>query len=324
MKVNFFVEDMLFFKYIGCSTLARMLCRKLRENGYLDLSWNSLSHDHDLVHYHTFGPLALMNKRYSRGVKILTAHSTPRLNEGNLAFSETVNHFYPGIYQGFDHIITISGPNEREVREMAPEVPTTLIPNGVDRNRFRPDAEKRASFRRHYGIGEEERVVLTVAQQTPRKGIYDFIELSKEHPDIRFVWVGGFPYGSFSKDYRRIEEEKSGCGTNVVFTGFVEDITAAYCSADLFFMPSFAEGLPMVILESMASGIPVLARTIPEFIENFDGAALFFENLDQAGAIVEDEPLIRQHAALSRPFTERFDIGRVADLHVHLYQELIP
>ncbi|MDK2973991.1 MAG: 1,2-diacylglycerol-3-alpha-glucose alpha,2-galactosyltransferase [Methanofollis sp.] len=323
MKVNFFVEDILFFKYIGCSTLARMLAEKLAEDPSLELSWNSFNYDYDIVHYHTFGPLTLMNKKYSRGVKVLTAHSTPRLNNDNLSFSGTVNHFYPGIYQGFDHIITISGPNDQEVHEMVPDVPTTLIPNGVDRDRFRPDPEKRAAFRRKYGIGEEERVVLTVAQQTPRKGIYDFIALSRKHPDVRFVWVGGFPYGTFSKDYKRIEEEKSRCGKNVLFTGFVGDITAAYCSADLFFMPSFAEGLPMVILEAMASGVPVLARRIPEFTENFDGAALFFGCLDDADAVVEDEPLIRRHAAVSRPFTGRFDIGKVADLHVNLYRELV-
>ncbi|EJG07565.1 glycosyl transferase group 1 [Methanofollis liminatans DSM 4140] len=324
MKVNFFVEDMLFFKYIGCATLARMLAGKLAENADLDLAWNAHGYDYDVVHYHTFGPLALANKKYSRGVKVLTAHSTPRLNNGNLAFSDTVNRLYPGIYRGFDHIITISGPNDQEVREMAPDVPVTLIPNGVNRDRFRPEPEKRAAFRREHGIGDEEMVVLTVAQQTPRKGIYDFIALSKEHPDIKFVWVGGFPYGSFSKDYRRIEEEKKGCGKNVIFTGFVRDITAAYCSADLFFMPSFAEGLPMVILESMATGVPVLARRIPEFVENFEGAALFFDDLEEAGAVVEDETVIRRHAALSRPFTDRFDIGRVADLHVNLYKELIP
>ncbi|WP_243670133.1 hypothetical protein [Methanoculleus chikugoensis] len=115
----------------------------------------------------------------------------------------------------------------------------------MNREKFQPNPEKRAAFREKYGIGgEDEWVVLTVAQQTPRKGIYDFLDLSHKHPDTRFVWVGGFPpYGRLSQDYSMIEEQKSRSGKNVLFTGFVDDITAAYCSADLFFIPpSFAEG----------------------------------------------------------------------------------
>jgi len=114
-------------------------------------------------------------------------------------------------------------------------------------------------------------VVLTVAQQTPRKGIYDFLALSHEHTDTRFVWVGGFPYGRFSQDYSIIEEKKSRCGKNVIFTGFVDDITAAYCSADVFFMPSYAEGLPMVALEAFATGLPVRRPEDPRVYREFQG-----------------------------------------------------
>ena len=323
MKVNFFVEDMLFFKYIGCATLAKTLYGALaREGNGTEVSWNARGRTFDLVHYHTFGPLALTNKKFEHGIKVLTAHSTPRLNSGNIAFSSTINRFYPGIYQGFDHIITISPLCDEEVHAFAPDVPTTLIPNGVNRERFRPDPAKRAAFRAKYGIGEDEWVVLTVAQQTPRKGIYDFLALAHEHPEIRFVWVGGFPYGKLSQDYGVIEEKKSRCGKKVLFTGFVDDITAAYCSADVFFMPSYAEGLPMVILEALATGLPVVARRIPEFTGNFKDTALYFEDIEEAGALLEDRALLGKHAAISRPFTDNYDIRKVADLHVDLYREL--
>ncbi|MCT8337633.1 glycosyltransferase family 4 protein [Methanoculleus sp. Afa-1] len=323
MKLNFFVEDMLFFKYIGCATLAKMLYNALaREESCPKMAWNARGRDFDLVHYHTFGPLALTNRKYSHGVKVLTAHSTPRLNTGNVAFSETVNHFYPNIYGGFDHIITISPLCDAEVHEIAPGVETTLIPNGVDREKFQPNPEKRAAFRKRYDIGEEEWMVLTVAQQTPRKGIYDFLALANRHPDVRFVWVGGFPYGRLSQDYSMIEERKSHAGKNVLFTGFVDDITAAYCSADLFFIPSYAEGLPMVALEAFATGLPVVARRIPEFTGNFSDTAVYFDDTEEAGTLIEDRGLLGRHAALSRPFTEGFDIRTIATRHIDLYREL--
>jgi hypothetical protein len=77
MKVNFFVEDMLFFKYIGCATAARSLFRSLGERNDIDIAYNDRDGPFDLVHYHTFGPLALFHKKRHNGVSVLTAHSTP-------------------------------------------------------------------------------------------------------------------------------------------------------------------------------------------------------------------------------------------------------
>ena len=81
----------------------------------LELAWKRGTADADLVHYHTFGPLALHNRRSSRGVSVLTAHSTPRINQGNIAFARRINRLYPSIYAGFDHIVTVSEPCHREV-----------------------------------------------------------------------------------------------------------------------------------------------------------------------------------------------------------------
>src|SRR4030042_7059599 len=91
MKINIFVEDLLFLKYIGCSTAAKTIFRELSRIPGMEISWNSRSSDFDLVHYLSFGPLSLLNRQYSRGIKVLTAHSTPRLNEANLAFSKYIN-----------------------------------------------------------------------------------------------------------------------------------------------------------------------------------------------------------------------------------------
>ncbi|HZD43886.1 MAG TPA: glycosyltransferase family 4 protein, partial [Methanomicrobiales archaeon] len=322
MRVNIFVEDLLFFKYIGCATVAKTLYRQLRRTNNLDLSWNSPTYDYDVVHYHTFGPMSLFNRKYTQGVKVLTAHSTPRLNQGNLAFCNSINKYYPRIYKKFDHIITISSPCQQEIERMVPEVPTTFIPNGVDRDLFKWDEEKRRRFREEYNIGEDERVVLTVAQQTPRKGIYDFMELSRRFPDIRWVWVGGFPYGALSKDYLNIEQLKLHCGKNVTFTGIVPDIVGAYSGADIFFMPSYAETFGLVVLEALSCSLPVIARGITEFKEIYDGNALFFDNLDQAAELLMDEDALQQCAHSARDFSERFDIRKVARMHYDLYREL--
>ncbi|GFO97274.1 group 1 glycosyl transferase [groundwater metagenome] len=322
MKINIFVEDMLFLKYIGCSTAAKTLYRELSRMPGIEISWNSRSSDFDVVHYHSFGPLSLLNRQYSRGVKVLTAHSTPRVNEGNLAFSGTVNQYYPGVYRLFDHIINISVPCQREIEVMLPDMSTTLIPNGIDREFFKPDADKRGRFREKFNIGDDEKVVLTVAQQTPRKGIYDFLKLSKKHPEIKWVWVGGFPYGIFSSDYFNIKNMKTKCGNNVVFTGFIPDIIEAYSGADVFFMPSYAETFGLVVLEALACGLPVVARDIPEFREIFDEVVHFFKDLDDASLFLNDDDSLKQSSNAARDFTEQFDIKRIASIHCDLYRRL--
>ncbi len=323
MKINIFVEDLLFFKYIGCSTAAKTLYRELSRMPGMEISWNSKSSDFDVVHYHSFGPLSLLNRKYSRGIKILTAHSTPRVNEGNLAFSSTINQYYPGLYRRFDHIINISVPCQREIDEILPDMSSTLIPNGIDREYFRPDADKREKFRERFNIDDDEKVVLTVAQQTPRKGIYDFLELSKKHPEIKWVWVGGFPYGIFSADYFRIKNMKKKCNNNVIFTGFVPDITEAYSGADVFFMPSYAETFGLVVLEALACGLPVVARDIPEFREIFDDGVHFFGSLDEASNVINDDDSLRKSSEAARPFTEKFDIKHIARMHCDLYRRLM-
>jgi len=323
MRVNIFVEDIFFFKYLGCSTLAKTLYSGIAASKSVDTRWNSYDADFDLVHYHSFGPMTLTHKAYSDGVKVLTAHSTPRLNDGNIAFSSFINNQYPKIYSKFDHIIAITPPSLREINEMLPDMETTLIPNGVDREKFRPDKEKRGRFRQLIGVSEMDTVVLTVAQETPRKGIYDFLTLAKLFPDIIFVWVGGYPYSIFSKDYARIEYCKRNAGRNVIFTGFVPDITEAYAGADIFLMPSFAEIMPMVLLEALSSGVPIIARDIPEFREVFGPAALLFSDIEGAAAHLRDKPEIRRIKTIARPFTERYDIKKIADEHIATYNKLV-
>ncbi len=322
MDVNFVVEDMFLFKYIGCSTVARTLYKTLKQESDLNLTWERFRYDADVSHYHTFGPIALLNRRLSGGKRILTAHSTPRVNIGNLALTKAINKRYPDIYRKFDHIVTISESCEQEVQEMVPDVPVTRIPNGINRNYFKPSPEKRAAFREMHGIGEDEQVILTVAQVSPRKGFYDFMELASKHQDTRFVWVGGFPYGLASKDYLKIKWLIQQRTDNVMFTGFVRDIAEAYCAADIFFMPTFAETFGLAVLEAQACGLPVVARSIPEFHEVYNDTIRYFSTVADAEREINDENSLRTCAAQARDASARYDIMDVCSAHIKLYKEI--
>ncbi|MBP9008287.1 MAG: glycosyltransferase family 4 protein [Methanospirillum sp.] len=323
MKINFVVEDMFVFKYIGCATVARTIYRGLKKQNGIDLTWERYKFHADISHYHTFGPIALLNRRLASGKKILTAHSTPRVNIGNLALTRTINKRYPDIYRKFDHIITISEACEKEVQEMVPDVPVTRIPNGIDRDYFSPSPEKREAFRDMWGITPEEQVVLTVAQVSPRKGIYDFMKLASKNPDTRFIWVGGFPYGLLSKDYFKIKMMMQRKPKNVLFTGFVRDIAEAYCAADVFMMPSYAETFGLAVLEAQSCGLPVIARDIPEFHEVYQDSVRYFRTPDDAHAELSDEKTLHACAARAREYSAKYDIKQVCKDHLSLYEELV-
>jgi 1,2-diacylglycerol-3-alpha-glucose alpha-1,2-galactosyltransferase len=323
MRINFVVEDLLVLKYIGCATVAKSLYRQLLATGQADMYWKSYWNRADVCHYHTFGPGASTHRRMTRGIKVLTAHSTPRINAGNIKCARAINKFYPRIYRKFDHIIAISQPCYDEVKAMVPEMPMTLIPNGIKRDFFKPDKEKRAIFREQFNIPDDARVAVTVAQQTPRKGLYDFLALSRKCPEITWVWVGGLPYGSLSKDYRRIKAARRRCGENVIFTGYIDEIVKAYNGADVFFMPSYAETFGLVILEALACGIPVIARDIPEFRDIFADNILYFSTREESIPILSDEDLLKRAATAARTFTEDFDITDIAQKHLALYRSLM-
>jgi hypothetical protein len=57
MRVNFYVEDQLFFKYIGSATVAKALYRQIAVSSDIDVTWKSYSRTADIVHYHTLQPL---------------------------------------------------------------------------------------------------------------------------------------------------------------------------------------------------------------------------------------------------------------------------
>jgi len=274
MRVNLIVEDFGAFKYLGCATAAKNLYKSLSK--IIDVNWNNKSSDFDIAHFHTFGPSSLNYLKRFEGKKILTAHSTPYLNKGNISFTSFINKLYKPIYNMFDHIIAVSNKCKNELVDIGIQKEISPIYNGIDCKRFIPNKLKRQRFRNLLGIKTNDLVILTVAQRTPRKGIYDFLQLAQNLPYFKFIWIGGFPYSVLSKDYLKIRKAIERKTENTFFPGFIKDIEEAYSAADVFFMPSYAEGHSIVMLEALSMGLPIVARDIEEFREAFNNNLIYF------------------------------------------------
>jgi glycosyltransferase involved in cell wall biosynthesis len=143
-----------------------------------------------------------------------------------------------------------------------------VIPYGVDVAAFSPAPERRALWRERLGIPDSAPLLLGVGRMATKKGFQVLMEilpaLLRESPELRVVLAGG---GDLLGRFRAAARP---WGDRVQFPGPVlrDTLPDLYRAADLFVLPAVhdgkgnVDGLPNVILEAMASGLPVVASGI--------------------------------------------------------------
>lgn len=134
---------------------------------------------------------------------------------------------------------------------------SVFIPNGID-----PVTRSTAStFLDKHGIRQGE-YLLAVGRLTPEKGLEYLVEAAGRLPQVQQVVIAGA--SDHDSAYRELLESLD-VNKKVIFTGFTsgEDLRQLYSHARLFVLPSVNEGFPMVLLEAMAYGLPILCSDIP-------------------------------------------------------------
>jgi teichuronic acid biosynthesis glycosyltransferase TuaC len=165
-----------------------------------------------------------------------------------------------------DRIIAVSNATKRYVLSLgADPARTSVIHNGVDINRFKPSDQARAKVRKKLGIPDTATVVLTVRRLVYKNGIDTLIESAqvalKQNPNLVFLAVGTGP----DRDAVQTRIRQLGIANRFRLAGFVPDadLPAYYNAADLFVLPSKSgEGLPLVALEAISTGLPVIATKV--------------------------------------------------------------
>src|ERR1700679_3361151 len=171
--------------------------------------------------------------------------------------------------------VTLHDLKKHGIRNLA------LWERAVDSHLFRPDA-RTAEMRNRLSGGEPDKpLLLYVGRLSAEKEVTKLRDVIRAVPEARLAIVGDGPV--------RHELERHFEGTPAVFTGYMrgEMLASAYASADLFVFPSQTETLGLVLLESMASGCPVVACNaggIPDAVQ--DGSTGFlFEPGDPDGLV---------------------------------------
>ena len=226
----------------------------------------------DLIHVHGHPYLssflaAKIAKRYGKPL-VLTQHNTFIEYNNIWDTAEKLNDLAIGkqVIKEADKIIVVSNATKNYVLSLgADPEKTVVLHNGVDLNRFKPLPDVKSEMRKKLGIAGDADVVLTVRRLVYKNGIDTLLESAeiavKRNPKLVFVVVGKGP------DFVEVKERiaQLGIGRNFRLTGFVsdEDLPFYYNVADLFALPSKSgEGLPLVALEAMACGLPVVATDV--------------------------------------------------------------
>lgn len=176
--------------------------------------------------------------------------------------------------------------------------------------------------------GPDLLIVGTVARLIPAKGISDLLKaaqiVSIENPQVRFLIVGD---GPFFQDFLE-ERDALGLTDKVIFAGHRKDVPYILSLIHLFVLPSHSEGLPLTVLEAMASGKAVLATEvggIPEVITHGKTGFLVppHEPKELAKGIIgllsDNELLIKLGEAGRYRVMNSFSVGRMIEETEKLY-----
>ena len=289
----------------GGEKLVRSLCRKTQISGCthqivcfdrIDAFENELSQAgiplslvkrrQCLFDYRLILPLIRMIKK--NRIQLIHAHDLSSLSyavvAGSLAGSRVVmtehsRHYIDGsrkrrlekqvLIMGTDRLIEVSTELKRASisRDKIPSKKIEVIENGVDIDRFKGAVP--APLYEELNIPRHHTLILTVGRLESIKGQQYLVKAMSrlKNGDCHLVLAGdGSNRNNLEKRFRA-----AGLGDIVHFLGSRDDIPELMAACDILVMPSESEGLPFVLLEAMAAGLPVVATKvgqIPDILGN--------------------------------------------------------
>ncbi len=211
--------------------------------------------------------------------------------------------------------------------------------NGIDADRFTPaPAAADTALARRLGIREQGPVLLAVGGVEERKNtlrlLQAFIRLRAAGIDAQLVIAGGaslLDHTRYAREFAGLVRAAGlpmGPGQPLLVTGALpdEDMPGLYRLADVVAMPSVREGFGLVVLEALASGVPVVVSRIEPFTEYLEkGDCHWADPYDAASialalsrALAEASP--RRIAQSSARLARRFSWAASAERHVQLYR----
>jgi len=214
----------------------------------------------DIVHIHAVGPGLMVPLARLLGLKVVVTNHGPDYDRQKWGVAAK-SMLRLGEYLGgrFAHAVIVISTVIADIITKRCGRPSHLIYNGVPL----PEPCASSEQQERFGIQRKGGYVLAVARFVPEKGLHDLIEaFSSLDGDKQLVIAGDADHAT---TYSNTLRELASRDNRIVLTGYItgEALHQIYSHAGLFVLPSYHEGLPIVLLEAMSYGLPVLVSDIP-------------------------------------------------------------
>lgn len=302
----------------------------------LHLAWRLKRGRYDVVHTHSSkaGILGRVAARMA-GVSVIvhTAHGwgfTPRQPSVVQRMFQAAERFCASLTDALVVVSPLLLEAARESRIGRPEQYVT-IRSGIDVSHFETPTRSRGDMRKELGIPAEARVIGSVMRLSAQKAPLELVEIAAlvmaDHADVHLCIAGDGPLRSQTEALVR----ERGIASRVHLLGLRDDVRDVLPTFDVFVLPSLWEGLPRVLPQAMAAGVPVVASRVDgnaEIVRDGDNGFLL-EVDDRAGfahavtRILGDGALADRLRQAGRASLAEFGVDKMVDDIETLYDRLL-
>jgi len=304
---------------------------------WTELSTPKALSEYDLAHFHNavplWGLLAVATRCRASGLPyVMTTHGIskiPDLPENmdmskaqQLVFEQAFLKPYEWVLSNAEHLFPLSKRDKQRLNTRMPEVPTSVVPNGVQVNVNEPDEDPI-----DFELSAEKQLLFFVGKTIKSKGVGDLLDAYERlNTDCTLIVAGPPADDHYVERLQEYDED------DVRYLGYAEQevLDALYRRADLFVFPTRSDVFPLVTLEALAAGTPVVSTTvggIPEQITQDTGVLVPPEQpTDLADAVdellsEEDRRSAMGEAAVAR--TEaKYSWDSIAQQSLEIYEQI--
>lgn len=238
--------------------------------------------DFDIVHINTVFPksASFADKARRNGKKVIYhGHSTKEDFKNSFIFS---NQMAPAFKKWLEHcynkgdlILTPTEYSKKILESYKLKPKIEVVSNGIDLDFWQEKPSDRANFYEKYGLDKNKKSVISVGLPIKRKGIDDFINLSKKMPEYEFAWFGKLSPAVMPAEIKKLIDNAP---TNLHFPGYIssDNLREAYSGSDLYVFLTHEETEGIVLLEALATKTDILIRDIEIFANDYiDGQNIY-------------------------------------------------
>jgi len=228
-----------------------------------------------LLHSHggVSGFYGRLVKKYLPGIKVIhSIHGLHYIN-GNIIRKFISKTIEQSLVKYTDFTICETGQDfeNAEKIKVLDSAKSGIVPNGINLIKFENIKRKNPELLKELKLNEKDFIIGNISRFDVQKNqnliIKSAARLIREYPNFKFILVGN---GKLLEDSKKLAS-KLNLTENLIFTGEQKNLADFYSVFDLFVFPTLWEGMPYVLLEAMASGLPIICSDIPslnEVIEN--------------------------------------------------------